>query len=118
MYPYTLRPWAAAVYLHAIVTGIGEGMSGSVIHDFFMGATLNPRLFAGRDTECATLCSPHHPPHSVPPCARRYVIHRTLYWCTPRRPPKHVHVLSATFTTYPNGARNVIHCVELNRNIS
>jgi len=73
------------VYLHAIVTGIGEGMSGSVIHDFFMGATLNPRLFAGRDTECA--------------CAR-HIIHRTV--CHP------VHAATSS-TAHYTGARHVVH---------
>ena len=35
---------APAVYIGARVTGSAEGMSGSVIYDFFMGAWLNPRI--------------------------------------------------------------------------
>ena len=40
----TANAIAIAVYVGARVTGNAERMSGSVLHDFFMGAWLNPRI--------------------------------------------------------------------------
>ena len=40
----TANAIAIAVYVGARVTGNAERRSGNVLHDFFMGAWLNPRI--------------------------------------------------------------------------
>ncbi|CEH16753.1 erg4 erg24 ergosterol biosynthesis protein [Ceraceosorus bombacis] len=35
---------AIAIYLHAVLTGTAQRMSGNLLYDYFMGAALNPRI--------------------------------------------------------------------------